>query len=272
MTGASLILCPALSQHPDDTWHTMKLKKCLQCEHLEIRPLCVCVQSCATLCNPTDCSPLGSSLHEIFQARILEWVPVSFSRGSSWCRDQIHVSWVSCTGRRILYHWATKEAQTLGLMLELERTEMMICTVPSLRHTHSSEPRNKQCRSRDWGGCSQWQLNLVNKWKVRWRTVRKKTSVQEKEWWESNQTSRAQIRDLSLLWKPEALVLGFYTQLNSLPPIPQLSHSQEGQFFCPHSQDPGKLQVLPPGPRQPCRAHSGQSRIGQWSPWSKLSQ
>ena len=47
---------------------------------------CVCVlvaQSCLTLCDPMDCSPPGSSVHGIFQARILEWVPISFSRGSS---------------------------------------------------------------------------------------------------------------------------------------------------------------------------------------------
>ena len=40
-------------------------------------------QSCPTLCNPMDCSLLGSSVHGIFQARVLEWVAISFSRGSS---------------------------------------------------------------------------------------------------------------------------------------------------------------------------------------------
>ena len=40
-------------------------------------------QSCSTLCDPMDCSPLGSSIHWILQARILEWVAISFSRGSS---------------------------------------------------------------------------------------------------------------------------------------------------------------------------------------------
>ena len=48
-------------------------------------------QSCLTLCNPMDCSLLGSSVHEIFQARILEWVAISFSRGSSQPRDQTRV-------------------------------------------------------------------------------------------------------------------------------------------------------------------------------------
>ena len=55
----------------------------------------------------TGCSPLGSYLHGIFQTRILEWVAISSSRGSSPPRDQIHIS---CIGRWILYHWATWEA------------------------------------------------------------------------------------------------------------------------------------------------------------------
>ena len=44
----------------------------------------VCAQSFPTLWSPLDCSPPGSSVHEIFQARILEWVAISFYRGSSW--------------------------------------------------------------------------------------------------------------------------------------------------------------------------------------------
>ena len=54
-----------------------------------------------------DCSPPGSSVHVISQARMLEWVAISFSRGSSQPRDWINISWI---GRRILYPWATREA------------------------------------------------------------------------------------------------------------------------------------------------------------------
>ena len=54
-------------------------------------------QSCPTLCNPMDCSPPGSSVHEIFQAKILEWVAISFSKGSSELRDR---TWVFCTAGR----------------------------------------------------------------------------------------------------------------------------------------------------------------------------
>ena len=58
-------------------------------------------------CDPMDYSPPGFSAHEISQARILQWVAISFSRGSSQTRDRTHVS---CIGRQILYHRATMEA------------------------------------------------------------------------------------------------------------------------------------------------------------------
>ena len=57
-----------------------------------------------------DCSSPGSSVHGILQARILEWVAVSSSRGSSRPRDQTHISYISFIGRQILYHSATWEA------------------------------------------------------------------------------------------------------------------------------------------------------------------
>ena len=52
-------------------------------------------------CNTMNCSPPGSSIHEIFQARLLECVAISFSRGASWPRDR---TCISCIGRHILYH------------------------------------------------------------------------------------------------------------------------------------------------------------------------
>ena len=66
--------------------------------------------SLVQLCNPTDCSPPGSSVHGILQARILELVSISYSRGSSQLRDQAHISCVFCIGKQILYHEATWEA------------------------------------------------------------------------------------------------------------------------------------------------------------------
>ena len=57
--------------------------------------MCVHAQLCPTLCDPMDCSPSGSSVHGISQARILEWVDISSSRGSSQPRDQTHISYIS---------------------------------------------------------------------------------------------------------------------------------------------------------------------------------
>ena len=51
-------------------------------------------QSCLTLCNPRDCSLPGSSVHRILQARILEWVAIPFSKGSSRSREQTQVSFI----------------------------------------------------------------------------------------------------------------------------------------------------------------------------------
>jgi len=53
---------------------------------------CSVIQSCPTLWDPMDCSPPGSSVHGILQTRILEWVAISSSRGSSWPRDRTCVS------------------------------------------------------------------------------------------------------------------------------------------------------------------------------------
>ena len=58
---------------------------------------CLVTKSCPTLCNPMNYSPPGSLVHGIFQARILEWVAISFSRGSSQPRDRTHSSCTFCS-------------------------------------------------------------------------------------------------------------------------------------------------------------------------------
>ena len=62
------------------------------------------LQSCLTLCDPMDCSPPGSSVRGVFQARILQWFAIPSSRGSAQPRDQTCISYVSCIGRWVLYH------------------------------------------------------------------------------------------------------------------------------------------------------------------------
>ena len=63
--------------------------------------------SCLTLCDPMGCSPPGSSVHVTLQARILGWVAISSSRGSSWPRDWTCISCVSCIANGFFTHWAT---------------------------------------------------------------------------------------------------------------------------------------------------------------------
>ena len=65
-------------------------------------------QLCPTLCDPMDCSLSGSSVHGIFQARMLEWIAISFSRGPSRSRNRTQVS--RTAGRRFTV-WATREAK-----------------------------------------------------------------------------------------------------------------------------------------------------------------
>ena len=87
-------------------------------------PLCVCVaQLCLTLCNPMDCSPPGCSVHGIFQARVLEWIAIPFSRISSQPRDR---TVVSCIAGRFFIIWTTTEAwehllQVINLLSSLGR-------------------------------------------------------------------------------------------------------------------------------------------------------
>ena len=84
--------------------------------------LCVCsvARSRPTLCNPMVCSPPGSSVHGIFQVRVLEWVAISSSKGSSPCRERTWFSGVSFTGRQIHYHLATREAQVITVFVYVQ--------------------------------------------------------------------------------------------------------------------------------------------------------
>ena len=89
---------------------------CFHCRGHKFNPwsrsgiLCMCLaaQLCLTHCDPVDCSPPGSSVLGILQARILEWIAMPSSKGSSQPRDQTQVSRIA---GRFFTDWATKEAQ-----------------------------------------------------------------------------------------------------------------------------------------------------------------
>ena len=88
----SLLYPPHTPAHPT---HPSSLSAVLCCAKS--------LQSCPTLFDPMN--PPGSSVHGILQARILEWVAMPSSRGSSPPRDETCISYVSCISRRVLYHW-----------------------------------------------------------------------------------------------------------------------------------------------------------------------
>ena len=114
------------SELSDSQWQKEKWKcSLLSCIQLFVTPCIVACQAplsmgfsrqenwsklvaqwCVTLCNPMDCSLSGSSVHGILQARILEWVAIPFSRGTSRLRDWTQVS---CIAGRFFTIWATRE-------------------------------------------------------------------------------------------------------------------------------------------------------------------
>ena len=89
--------------------------------------VCVLVaQSCLTLCKPMNGSPPGSSVHGILQARILGWVAISFSRGSSWLRDQTQVS---CITGGCFCVWATMQDGNKEFFEDIKRSSCVSCFV-----------------------------------------------------------------------------------------------------------------------------------------------
>ena len=90
----------SLSKKPSAEWAK-------EVRHL-ILLLLIDTQSCPTVCDPVDCSPPGSSVHGILQARMLEWVAVPFCRGSSRPRDWTRAC---CIAGRFFTIRATREAQ-----------------------------------------------------------------------------------------------------------------------------------------------------------------
>ena len=103
---------------------------------------------CPTLWDPMNCSQPGSSVQGMFQTRILEWVAIYYSRGSSWPRAR---TWVSCTDRQILCHCATWEAHGKSLCrLYVYVPSKSVCWSP-----------NSQCHGN-------WMWDLWQRTEFRW--------------------------------------------------------------------------------------------------------
>ena len=80
----------------------------------------VCAESCPTLCDPMDCSPPNSSVHGVFQAKILKQGAIFYSKESSQPKDQTCISYISHVGRWILYLSVTWEILKVQVTHNLE--------------------------------------------------------------------------------------------------------------------------------------------------------
>jgi len=101
--------------------------------------VCVCVCDCGshltlhlcpTFIGPINCSPSDSSVHRISQARLLEWVAISSSKGSSQPRDQTHISSI---GRWILYHctsWEAHPSDQIYVVVVQPSSRVQLCVTP----------------------------------------------------------------------------------------------------------------------------------------------
>ena len=116
-----------------------------------------------------DCSLPGSSIHEILQARILEWVAISFSRGSSQPRDR---TWVSLIGGRRFNLWATREAVIIKVLWKIVcvRAKLLqscptLCDPMDCSPPCSFVPGILQARTLEWVAIS---FSNAWKWKSKW--------------------------------------------------------------------------------------------------------
>ena len=147
-----------------------------------LRWRCLVTKSCPILYDCIDCSPPGSSVHGISQARVLECVAISSSRGSSQPKDWTSVS---CIGRHILYHQATREDPCLILKMlqnplatEADGEDLNVVW-PMQINFHLS---CKSARSDQWGWmkCSHFCLTNTNilssllPWDIQWKKKKKK--------------------------------------------------------------------------------------------------
>ena len=114
---------------------------------------CVCVQlvNRVLLCNIMDCSPPGSFVHGIFQARVLEQVAISSSRGSSWPRDRTCLSCISYMDRQLLYHCVSSLTHLLLHYAFLEGSMSDSCDP----HSSVPDPRRELSTWFQLGGCSE---------------------------------------------------------------------------------------------------------------------
>ena len=130
---------------------------------------CLVAKSCPTLCDPTDSSLIGSSVHGFSQIRILEWIAISFSRGSSQLRDQ---TCIFCISRWSLYHWAIREAcmnyAAAAAAAKSLQSRPTLCDPIDGSPPGSPVPGILQARTLEWVAIS---FSKAWKWKVKVKSL-----------------------------------------------------------------------------------------------------
>ena len=127
-----------------------------------------CAQSCLTLCNPMDCSPPGFFVHGIFQARILEWVAISYSGGSFQPRDRTHICLLH------LMHWQVGSLPLAPPLLTSKYTSpahtwclLFLLHISCSLHTSAHVPSHHFGPTVSWVNCSAAVvLHFLCKWQT----------------------------------------------------------------------------------------------------------
>ena len=138
-------------------------------------------KSCLTLfCEPMDCNPPSFSVHGISQGRILEWVAVSFSRGSSQLRDRTRVSWEPCKkGGFFTTEPPVKPSLLSGncpISSPLPASSLLVCEgltrVQPAPASQEGPPQQALPSLTQWGPCGgmagSWALVTQQSWQPRW--------------------------------------------------------------------------------------------------------
>ena len=133
------------------------------------RKVKVKVKLCLTLCDPIGCSLPGSSVHGILQARVLEWVAISFSRGSSWPRDRTQVSHV--VGRCFTI-WANRENCSHEIKRHLLLGRKVMINLHSTLKSRDITLPTKVCLVKAMFfpivmyGCESWTIKKAECWRI----------------------------------------------------------------------------------------------------------
>ena len=124
-------------------------------------------QLCPTLCDPMDYRPPGSSVYGIPQARILEWVAIPFSRGSSWPKDRTRVSG---TAGRFFTSWATREAHSDSEWALNSMTGLLTGREENTE-THSKRPWENGARDQSAPATNAGRLGGTGRWRRHGRNL-----------------------------------------------------------------------------------------------------